>query len=96
MEEVASAFHYILIVFPTKTLKFNGHVQVLAVWEGACVFGSPMRDCCKLAQVIATVTIIIKIISNACAQIIMTIPDTLQRLTIITDTNYSGMWRDYV
>ena len=25
--------------------------QLLAVWEGACVFGWPMRDSCKLLQV---------------------------------------------
>jgi len=77
VEEVASAFSYILVVFPTKILKSNDHVQVLAVWEGACVFGSPMRDCCKLAQVMVTVIITIKIISNACVQIIMEVPDIL-------------------
>ena len=77
VEEVASAFHYILIEFLTRTLEFNCCVQVLAVWEGACVFGSPMRDCCKLAQVMATVIITIKIISYACVQIIMEVPDIL-------------------
>jgi hypothetical protein len=34
-----------------KMSRWCRRLQVLAVWESACVFGFPMRDCCKQPQV---------------------------------------------